>query len=99
MTAIEALRLQLDNLQKEKQELEVKLLQIQPDAEAIVEIEQERDLWKEKYEGVVVENSQLRVMYEELLKYNSQEEQLKQEEVNVKQWKSKCEEFSFISTA
>ena len=26
MTAIEALRLQLDNLQKEKQELEVKLL-------------------------------------------------------------------------
>ena len=89
------------------QELEVKLLQIQPDAEAIVEIEQERDLWKEKCEGVVVENSQLRVLYEELLKYISQEvssadsvreqqiiEQLKQEEANIKQWKSKCEEFN-----
>ena len=76
MTAVEALRLQLDNLQKEKQELEVRLLkctQAQPDAVAIVEVEQERDHWKEKYEGVVSENSQLRSLYEELLKYKSQE--------------------------
>ena len=48
MTGNEALRLQLDNLQKEKQELQVrlsvqKLNQIQPDLRAITEIEQERD--------------------------------------------------------
>ena len=49
MTAVEALRLQLDNLQKEKQELEVRLVKCthaQPDAVAIVEIEQERDHWR-----------------------------------------------------
>jgi len=114
MTAVEALRLKLDNLRKEKQELEVRLLkytQAQPDAVAAVEVEQERDHWKEKYEGVVSENSQLRRLYEELLKYKSQEnsggdlerrqqvitelqEQLKQEEVSVQQWKDKCEKFS-----
>ena len=57
MTANEALRLQLDNVQKEKQELEVRLLklrEIQPDVEGIVEVEKERDHWKEKYEGVMV---------------------------------------------
>ena len=70
MTTTEALRLQLDNLQKEKQELQVRILklsQTQPDAKAITEIETERDHWKEKYEGVVVENSQLRALYAELL--------------------------------
>jgi len=75
MTAVEALRSQLDNLQKEKQELKVRLLkctQTQPDAVAVVEIEQDRDHWKEKVEGVVSENSQLRALYEELLKYKSQ---------------------------
>ena len=69
MTAVEALRLQLDNLQKEKQELDVRLVkctQVQPDAVAIVEIEQERDHWRGNYEGVVLENSQLRALYEEL---------------------------------
>lgn len=73
MTATEALRLQLDNLQKEKQELEVRILklsQTQPDVKATTEIEKERDHWKEKYEGVVVENSQLKALYEELLKSN-----------------------------
>ena len=34
----------------------------------ITEIETERDHWKEKCEGVVVENSQLKALYEELLK-------------------------------
>ena len=67
MTTTEALRLQLDNLQKEKQELQVRLLklsQTQPDVKAITE---EKDHWKEKYEDVVIENSQLKVLYEELL--------------------------------
>ena len=76
MTAIEALRLQLDNLQKEKQELQVRTLrlsQTQPDVEAITEIEKERDHWKEKYEGVVVENSQLKALYEELLKSKAED--------------------------
>ena len=75
MTTNEALRLQLDNLQKEKQELQVRLLklsQIQPDVRAITEIEHERDHWNEKYEGAMVENSQLKVLYEELLTSNTE---------------------------
>ena len=59
MTTTETLRLQLDNLQKEKQKLQVRILklsQTQPDTKAITEIETERDHWKEKYEGVVIEN-------------------------------------------
>ena len=70
MTTTEVLRLQLDNLQKEKQELQVRILklsQTKPDAKAITEIETERDHWKEKYKGVVIENSQLKALYEELL--------------------------------
>ena len=53
MTTIEALRLQLDNLQKEKQELEVrnlKLSQNHCNREAVVELEKERDQWKEDWE-------------------------------------------------
>ena len=63
MTTTEALRLQLDNLQKEKHELQVRILklsQTKPDAKAITEIETERDHWKEKYEGVVIETPNLR---------------------------------------
>ena len=111
MTTTEALRLQLDNLQKEKQELQVRILklsQTQPDAKAITEIETERDHWKEKYEGVVVENSQLEALYAELLKSTrgtspivcderpqniiELQEQLHQEEEAAQQWKYKCEE-------
>ena len=75
MTAIEALRLQLDNLQKEKQELEVRILKLsqeQPDAVAMREIERGRDHWKEEYERVMVENAQLRALYKELLKHTSE---------------------------
>ena len=71
MTTTEALRLQLDNLQKEKQDLEAKILkfsQIQPDTKALLK---ERDHWQGEYEGVMVENAQSRALYEELLKHTS----------------------------
>jgi len=42
----------------------LKCTQAQPDAVAIVEIEQERDYWKKKNEGVV---SKLRALYEQLI--------------------------------
>ena len=110
MTTIEALTLQLDNLQKEKQDLQVRILKLSQtklDAKAITEIETERDHWKEKYEGVVVEYSQLKALYEELLKSTKStnpvvcdegpqnifelQEQLHQEEEVAQQWKYKCE--------
>ena len=74
MTATEALRLQLDNLQKENQELEVRILKLsqeQPDAVAVRDIERDRDHWKEECERLIVENAQLRALYEELLKHTS----------------------------
>ena len=79
MTTIEALRLQLDNLQKEKQELEVrnlKLSQNHCNREAVVELEKERDQWKEDWERVTVENVtvQLKALYEEALKHMSDNE-------------------------
>ena len=70
MKTSEPVRLQLDNLQKENHELQVRILKVsqtKPDAKAITEIETERDHWKEKYEGVVIENSQLEALYEKLL--------------------------------
>ena len=110
MTTTEALRLQLDNLQKEKQELQVRILkhsQTKPDAKAITEIEIERGHWKEKYEAVVIENSQLKALYEEPLKSTKGtspvvcdegpqsifefQEQLHQEVEAAQQWKYKCE--------
>ena len=77
MTTIEALRLQLDNLQKEKQELEVrnlKLSQNHCNREAVVELQKERDQWKEDWERVTVENVQLKALYEEALKHMSDNE-------------------------
>ena len=110
MTTTEALRLQLDNLQKEKHELQVRILklsQTKPDAKAITEIETERDHWKEKYEGVVIENSQLKELYEKLLESTKGtspvacdegpqsifelQEQLHQEVEAAQQWKNRCE--------
>ena len=100
----------MDNIQKEKQQLEVELLrlsQVQPNAKAVVEIEKERDHWKKEYEGAMIENAQLRSLYEELLKHTIQEtsdnsarghqtmvesqEELHLQQVNVQQWKTKCE--------
>ena len=110
MTTSEAVRLQLDNLQKENHELQVRILklsQTKPDAKAITEIETERDHWKEKYEGVVIENSQLEALYEKLLESTKGtspiacdegpqsifelQEQLHQEVEAAQQWKYKCE--------
>ena len=77
MTTIEALRLQLDNLQKEKQELEVRNLKLSENhcnREAVVELEKERDQWKEDWERVTVENVQLKTLYEEAPKHMSDNE-------------------------
>jgi len=50
MTTTKALRLQLDNLQKEKKNLEVRNLKLSdnPSKEALREVEKERDHWKEE---------------------------------------------------
>ena len=85
----------------------LKLSQTKPDAKAITEIETERDHWKEKYEGTVVEKSQPKAFYEELLKSTKGispvvcdegpqnifelQEQLHQEGEAAQQWKYKCE--------
>ena len=39
---------------------------------AVRDIEKDRDHWKEEYERVMVENAQLRALYEELLKHTSE---------------------------
>ena len=64
---MEALRLQLDNLQKEKQEVEVKILKLSrkdPVGGTVIELEKERDQWKEDWERITVENIQLNALYE-----------------------------------
>ena len=69
MTTTEALRLQLDILQREKQELEVRNLKLtdNPSRESLKEVEKERDHWKDECERQIVENEQLKTLYEELL--------------------------------
>ena len=69
MTTTEALRLQLDILQKEKQELEVRNLKLSDNSSRVTlkEVEKERDHWKDEYERMAVENGQLKTLYEELL--------------------------------
>ena len=69
MTITEALRSQLDNLQKEKQELEIRNLKLSdnPSKETLREVEKERDQWKDECERITVENEQLKALYEELL--------------------------------
>ena len=109
MTTIEALRLQLDNLQKEKQELEVrnsKLSQNHCNRETVVELEKERDQWKEDWERVTVENVQLKALYEEVPEHMSDnetnstksqqtitvlQEQIEVAQANVQCWKCKYE--------
>ena len=62
MITTEALRLQLDNLQKEKQELEVKnylKFSENPSKEVLRDIEKERDHWKDKCERITVEKEKL----------------------------------------
>ena len=58
MTTIEALRLQIDTLQLEKQQIECKNSKL----------ELEKNCYKEAYEHLIVENEQLKTLYEELLK-------------------------------
>ena len=61
MTTTEVLRLQLDNLQREKQELEVRNLKLSenPSKEVLRDVEKERDHWKDECERITVENEQL----------------------------------------
>ena len=74
---MEALRLQLDNLQKEKQELEVKILKLHqnhPGGGTVIELEKERDQWKEECERITVENIQLKALYEVVVQHMSDNE-------------------------
>ena len=74
---MEALRLQLDNLQKEKQELEVKILKLSqnhPGGGTVIELEKERGQWKEDWERLTVENIQLKALYEEVVQHMSDNE-------------------------
>ena len=104
---MEALRLQLDNLQKEKQELEVKVLKLSqnhPGGGTIIELEKERDQWKEDCERITVENIQLKALYEEVVQHMSDnakksqqtvvtlQEQIETAQTNVQCWKCKCKE-------
>ena len=68
MTTTEVLRLQLDNLQREKQELEVRNLKLSENSskEVLRDVEKERDHWKDECERITVENEQLKLLYEEL---------------------------------
>jgi len=50
MTTTEALKLQLDIIQKEKQELEVRNLDISSRV-TLKEVEKEREHWKDQYES------------------------------------------------
>ena len=58
MTTIEALRLQIDTLQMERQQFECK--NSKP--------ELEKNRYKEEHEHLIVENEQLKALYEKLLK-------------------------------
>ena len=100
---MEALRLQLDNLQKEKQELEVKVLKLSqnhPGEGSVTELEKERDQWKEDWERITVENIQLKALYEEVVQhmFKSQQtiatlqEQIETVQTNVQCRKHKCDE-------
>ena len=100
---MEALRLQLDTLQKEKQELEVKVLKLSqnyPGGGTVIELEKERDQWKEDWERITVENIQLKALYEEVVQhmFKSQQtiatlqEQIETAQTNVQCRKCKCEE-------
>ena len=100
---MEALRLQLDNLQKEKQELEVKVLKLSqnhPGEGTVTELGKERDRWKEDWERITVENIQLKALYEEVVQhmFKSQQtiatlqEQIETVQTNVQCRKRKCDE-------
>ena len=71
MTTIEALRLKIDTLQLENQHLEaqnLKLAQEKPITAVMVECEFEKNRYKDECEILMVENGQLKALYEELLK-------------------------------
>ena len=71
MTTIEALRLKIDPLQLENQHLEaqnLKLAQEKPTTAVMVECELEKNRYKDECEILMVENGQLKALYEELLK-------------------------------
>ena len=71
MTTIEALRFKIDTLQLENQHLEVQNLKLaheKPTTAVMVECELEKNRYKDECEILMVENGQLKALYEELLK-------------------------------
>ena len=67
----------MDNLQKEKQELEVKVLKLSqnhPGGGTVIELEKERDQWREDCERITVEDIRLKALYEEVIQHMSDNE-------------------------
>ena len=92
----------MDNLQKEKQELEVKVLKLSQNHTGegtVTELGKERDRWKEDWERITVENIQLKALYEEVVQhmFKSQQtittlqEQIETVQTNVQCRKLKCD--------
>ena len=100
----------MDNLQKEKQELEVTVLKLNqnyPGGGTVIELEKEREQWKEDWERITVENIQLKALNEVVVQHMSDnerssiksqqtiatlQEQIETAQTNVQCWKRKCEE-------
>ena len=91
MTTIEALRLQIDTLQLERQQFECKNSKL----------ELEKNRYKEAHEHLIAENEQLKALYEELLKKIEEEgavggdkasETANIAQTDVEQLKSECEQ-------
>ena len=71
MTATEALRVQLDNLQREKQQLEIenaRLREGQPEQADLIDARAERDDLREQQRLITAETRQLRTKYEQLVR-------------------------------
>ena len=98
----------MDNLQKEKQELDIKVLKLSqkhPGGGTVIELEKERDQWREDCERITVENIRLKALYEEVIQHMSDnerssiksqetiatlQEQIETAQTNVQCWKRKC---------
>ena len=83
MSTTEALRTQLDNLQRPNQQLEIenaRLREDHPEEAALIDASTERDQLRQEKERLVTESMQLKTLYDQLLR-DSQEDQRAVEEL------------------
>ena len=98
MSTTEALRIQLDELRLEKQELEVqnrRLREEHADKAAVINLGKERDACRLERDAIAEENERLKNMYEQLLRDNqtNQQKAAKQREEDqstIRRWEEKC---------